>query len=237
MNSFIQDTTDFLNKLKNVSNLPNNTLLVILDVCSLYTNISHSNGLFAFKNKLPNNQTTSMILQLTKFILDHNYFDLQDEHYLQIKGIAMGSLVAPQYANIFIAHMKERILEKLTQKPILYRRYIDDIFMLWTHGETALDIFCSQFNLTDPKIQLAINFALDEINFLDTIIKIKDNKLVTTLYQKSTQKHNYVHPKSSHSLPISKLITFSQALRYNRFAQTVMTANLITFNLKISFRN
>ena len=81
-NSFIQDTTDFLNTLKNVSNLPNNTMLVTLDVCSLYTNISHSNGLSALKNKLPNNQTTSIILQLTKFILEHNHFKFQDEHYL-----------------------------------------------------------------------------------------------------------------------------------------------------------
>ena len=88
--------------------------------------------------------------------------------------------------------------------------------MLWTHGETTLDIFCSQFNLTDPNIQLTINFALDEINFLDTIIKIKDNKQVTTVYQKPTDKHNYVHPKSSHLPHIFKLIIFSQALRYNR---------------------
>ena len=61
-----------------------------------------------------------------------------------------------------------------------------------------------------------INFALDEINFLDTIIKTKDNKLVTTLYQKPTHKYNYVHRKSSHPPHIFKSIIFSQALRYNR---------------------
>ena len=235
-NSFIQDTTDFLNKLKNVSNLPNNTMLVTLDVCSLYTNISHSNGLSALKNKLPNNQTTSIILQLTQFILEHNHFKFQDEHYLQTKGTAMGTPMAPQYANIFMAHLEERILKKSTQKPILYLRYIDDIFMLWTHGEKALNIFCSQFNLTDPNIQLTINFALDEINFLDTIIKIKDNKLVTTLYQKPTHKYNYVHPKSSHPPHIFKSIIFSQALRYNRICSDNKDRDSNYIQLKYNFQ-
>ena len=105
-------------------------MLVTLDVCSLYTNISHSNGLSALKNKLSNNQTTLMILQLNKFILEDNHFKFQDEHYPQIKGTAMSTPMAPQYANIFMAHLEERILEKSTQKLTLYLRYIDDIFML-----------------------------------------------------------------------------------------------------------
>ena len=212
-------------------------MLVTLNVCSLYTNISHSNGLLALENKLPNYQTTSIILPLTKFILDHNLFKFQNEHYLQIKGTAMGTPMAPQYANIFMDHLEERILEKSTQKPILYLRCIDDIFTLWTHGKAALDIFCSQFNLTDPNIQLTINFALDEINFLDNIIKIKDNKLVTTLYQKPTHRHNYETPKpSGHLIPSNQLLLVKHC-DTTTFAQTVMTASLITFNLKITFRN
>ena len=210
-------------------------MLVTLNVCSLYTNISHSNGLSALKNKFPNNQTTS-ILQLNKFILEYNHFKFQDEHYPQIKGTAMGTPMAPQYANIFMAHLEERILEKSTQKPILYLRYIDDIFMLWTHGEKAFDTFYSQFNLTYPNIQLTINFALDEISFLDIITKIKDNKLVTTLYQKSPQKYNYVHPKSSHPPHIFKSIIFSQALRYNRICSDNNNRDSNYIQLKYNFQ-
>ena len=89
------------------------TLCWSLDVSSLHTNISHSNGLSALKNKLPKNQTTAIILQLTKFILKHNHFKFQDEHYLQIKGTATSTSMASQYANIFMAHLEERILEKI----------------------------------------------------------------------------------------------------------------------------
>ena len=55
--SFIKDTTHFLNKLSSLDNLPNNSLLVSLDVSSLYTNIPHSEGIQAAREHL-NKRTT-----------------------------------------------------------------------------------------------------------------------------------------------------------------------------------
>ena len=40
--SFVKDTNDFLNKLLNIGNLPANSILVTLDVSSLYNNYSMS---------------------------------------------------------------------------------------------------------------------------------------------------------------------------------------------------
>ena len=51
-NSHIKDTTDFLNKLSNLGNLPNNAILVTLDVSSLYTNIPHNQGIDACRHFL-----------------------------------------------------------------------------------------------------------------------------------------------------------------------------------------
>ena len=45
--SFIKDTNDFLCKLQNVQNVPSNSLLVTLDLSSLYTNIPQDQGLEA----------------------------------------------------------------------------------------------------------------------------------------------------------------------------------------------
>ena len=43
--SFVKDTNDFLNKLLTIGNLPADSLLVTLDVSSLYTNIPHNEGI------------------------------------------------------------------------------------------------------------------------------------------------------------------------------------------------
>ena len=67
------------------------------------------------KNRLPNTQTTLLILQLTEFIPEHNYFRYQDRYYLQRKGTPMGTLMATHYASVFMAHLEENILKKSTQ--------------------------------------------------------------------------------------------------------------------------
>ena len=57
--SFVKDTNDFLNKLLTVGKLPSNSLLVTLDVSSLYTNIPHNEGINAcdhfLRTRLHNN--------------------------------------------------------------------------------------------------------------------------------------------------------------------------------------
>ena len=50
--SDIKDTTDFLLKLKSVGKVPLGSLLVTLDVRSLYTNIPHAEGLEACRELL-----------------------------------------------------------------------------------------------------------------------------------------------------------------------------------------
>ena len=48
----IRDTTDFINRPRKLPLLPPGTLLVTLDVSSLYTNISHEEGITACKEFL-----------------------------------------------------------------------------------------------------------------------------------------------------------------------------------------
>lgn len=46
----LKDTTDFLCKLKEITDLPDDTILATMDVASLYTNIPHDDGLRAIRN-------------------------------------------------------------------------------------------------------------------------------------------------------------------------------------------
>ena len=47
--SYIKDTTDFLKRLSRFDNIPDNTILVTLDVTALYSNIPQNDGIGACK--------------------------------------------------------------------------------------------------------------------------------------------------------------------------------------------
>ena len=131
--SFIQDTTDFLNKLSSLPILPDGTLMVTMDVTSLYTNIPHDEGTTACHNLLRCLQPTEIPIEdtalLIDFVLKHNHFEFNDRHYLQTNGTAMGTKMAPTYANIFMSVLEGQFLQNSEYKPLFYCRYIDDIFL------------------------------------------------------------------------------------------------------------
>ena len=55
-------------------------------------------------------------------------------YYEQVDGVAMGSPLGPTLANIFLCHWEEIWLEKcpLKFKPLYYKRYMDDTFLLFS---------------------------------------------------------------------------------------------------------
>ena len=129
--SYIRDTTDFLEKLQNISILPVETLLVTLDVKSLYTNIPHSEGIEACQTALNTSQVlrppTEDLVHLIELILIKNNFTFQGEHCHQIHGTAMGTRMAPSYANIFMGNLEWQIFDNVNDKPQVWWRYIDDV--------------------------------------------------------------------------------------------------------------
>ena len=58
---------------------------------------------------------------------------------IQEVGVAMGSHLCPILANIFLSHEEENWLNKcpIEFKPTFYRRYIDDIFVLFESPESS----------------------------------------------------------------------------------------------------
>ena len=95
--SFVKDTNDFLNKLLTIGNLPADSLLVTLDVSSLYTNIPYNEGINAcdhfLRTRPHNNIPTGTLCDLIRMILTMNNFSFNDNHYLQIHGTAMGTKI------------------------------------------------------------------------------------------------------------------------------------------------
>ena len=129
--SYIKDTTDFLCKLRSVDKIPPGSLLLTLDVRSLYTNIPHKEGIDACRNILNTRAVQDPpiedIINLMKLILRKNNFSFNEDHYLQIKRTAMGTRTAPSYANIFMDNLERDILASREKTPSTWWRYIEDV--------------------------------------------------------------------------------------------------------------
>ena len=114
-----------------------------MDVSALYTNIPNDEGILAVKNTLTNNKVSNIlinvILTFLSMILTLNNFVFNGKHYLQTKGCAMGTKCAPNYANLFMGVFEQNhIYNRIKNKSMLYLRFIDDIFFIWTSTEKEL---------------------------------------------------------------------------------------------------
>ena len=81
--SFINDTTDFLNFIRKIPKLPDDTLLVTMDVNALYTNIPHKHGIAAVQTTLNRNNVnttlTQWILRSIECIVANNNFTFNNQ--------------------------------------------------------------------------------------------------------------------------------------------------------------
>ena len=219
--SYIKDTKDFLNHLDKVpTNIFNNSYLVTLDVRSLYTSIPNEEGISIVKDILHENKSklTQVITAFLWLILTLNNFIFNNEHFLQILGVVMGTKCAPIYANLFMNHFEETyIYPLLTTKCNFYKRYIDDIFLLWQGTLEELKLFILQINRLHPTIKFTEEISFNSINFLDChIYKSKDGKLHSSVHTKATDRKSYLHSKSYHPRSSKRSIAYSQALRIRR---------------------
>lgn len=218
--SFLRDTNHFLSVVNDIT-VPNGSFLVTLDVSSLYTNIPHSDGIFAVveayekcSDDKPVNSTT--IAVLLEMILHMNNFIFNEVHYVQVSGTSMGTKIGPNYANIFMGKLEEEFLRSRQLKPLCYKRFIDDIFFIWPHGESHLLSFISDFNNVHPSISFTHVYSTETINFLDVSISLINGNLITKLYQKPTDRQQYLHFNSSHAKHCKSSIPYSQAVRFKR---------------------
>ena len=65
--------------------------------------------------------------------LQDSFFNFEGKIYKQIEGVAMGSPLGPTLANAFLCFHEQIWLNECPDefKPAYYRRYIDDIFVLF----------------------------------------------------------------------------------------------------------
>ena len=218
--SYIKDSQDFISKSRKLGKIPDYAILVTADVVGLYRSIPHNVGLRALKEALDKREQkkipTEDLVQMADFVLKNNFFGFNNQIKQQITGTAIGIKYAPTYACIFMDKVVTEFLETQRDKPFWWVRYIDDIFLIWTHGQEKPKVFLEDLNKFHPNLKFTCDSSEENVAFLDLKVKLKQGKIETDLHVKSTDRHQYLHYTSSHPEHTKRSIVFSQGLSVSR---------------------
>ena len=140
-----------------------------------------------------------------------------------MSGTAMGTPLAVTFACIYINQLEQLTIKRLKDNGILfneiclyYRRYIDDIFAIFTSEEAASQ-FLATFNQMRPgRIELITTHIGKSVTFMDLDIIISDerNKIYTKIFQKPKNAYLYLPPSSFHQKHIFKNTITAELRRY-----------------------
>jgi len=209
--SYIKNSNHFLERLAEIPQpLPKDVILVTIDVVSLYTNIPHDEGIKAiehFLEKRPKGTlpTTGFLTKLIAMILTMNNFTFMNKHFLQKKGTAMGTKMAPSYANLFMGLCEQTFLLNQNLQPLAWYRFIDDIFLVWQSGMESLQLFLKNLNTFFSSLNFTWNISQNSVTFLDVDVFLDNGVIKTKVHVKDTNKMQYLHYESCHPKYIKNL--------------------------------
>jgi hypothetical protein len=202
----IPNSLNLKHLLENISLPENNTILFTADITSLYTNIPTNDGIEKttkmYQAHTPQQQqiNETALRSILYNTLTQNIFTFNDQHYRQIHGTAMGTIMAPTYANCYLRYLEE--IEKPLNNPnlILHLRYIDDILGIYDNQNNDFNNFLTSLTSTYLPLTLNVEHSNESINFLDLTITIDkiNKKLKTKLYQKPEKTKPLIRADSNH---------------------------------------
>ena len=173
-------------------------------VASLFTNIPFQEAINICTNLLYNNEDVidcinkSEFKNLLSLATQESHFIFNDVLYKQKDGVAMGSPLGPTMANVFLSFYEIKWLEQCPKefKPVFYRRYVDDIFVLFESAE-HLSKFRNYFNTCHPNMSFSFEQEKNgKLSFLDIEVSREKENFETTVYRKPTFSGAYTHFES-----------------------------------------
>ena len=92
-------------------------------------------------------------------MLKNNVFTFGKKTLKQIRGTAIGTKFSPPYSILFMAELDEKILREVKLKPYFWWQFIDDIFLIWEHGEEKPNGFIDVLNKKHPAIKFTAEYS------------------------------------------------------------------------------
>ena len=150
--------------------------------------------------------------------------------YLQQDGVAMGSPLEVTFANYYMCHIENKILDSNpTYKPAIYCRYTDDIFIVTPNLDNLLQLKTALESNSVLRFTHELGIS-GSINFLDVHIDSGNNHYITSVYQKPTNPGIYINylsecPQWYKDAIVTAMIhrTYKTSSDWNLFHQHIKT--------------
>ena len=217
-------------------------VMASFDVTSLLTNIPVDETIEIILNQIFANRVVfegldrSQFIKLLSLAVKNCHFTFNNRIYQHIDGVAMDSPLGPLFANIFMSFHEKPWLHNCPSlfKPLLYRRYVDDCFLLFkslNHVPLFLDYLNRQHFTTELEKD-------GKLPFLDVEIFRSSGKFSTFAYRTPTfaglftNFHSFIPLASKRSL-VSCLMhqIFNLCSTYENFhAQLEVVRKLFNLN-------
>ena len=200
----LSSTEQLIDTLRN-NTFPTNIILFTMDVENLYTSLPLQDCVSIVStmlSKFPEpTRPDRELLQLLELSLYNNTFSFHNQHFRQIRGIAMDASYSSSVANLYMADWEDRFLSNHPKELLIWKRYIDDVFGIWQGGMKSLQCFISHLSTVDPSIRFTMQTSISSLQFLDlTIFKderfLREGRLSYRIFFKPTSDLRLIDPKS-----------------------------------------
>lgn len=213
--SYLRDYVDFLNKIPHVDEDDvEDIVFVTCDIVNMYGNITLDLGIKAiwywfskFPELLHHRFTPEFVIEGLQLIMGNSNFTFNGNFYTLIKGTATGTVVAPSYAILAIGFLEVTLYDKILKAfgPIIHdyfllnwKRYLDDCFILWKKSFGNFKNVLHILNDLDPNLKYTCDQSVSKIPFLNICVYKDNNRILTDVFYKGTDTHDYLPFNSCH---------------------------------------
>ncbi|XP_055522514.1 uncharacterized protein LOC129716705 [Wyeomyia smithii] len=181
--------------------LPEDHIMVSLDVVSLFTNVPRKLVTKTITDRWHEINTEihlELFLEIVEFCMEASYFRYDNKFYYQTYGTAMGSPLSPILADIVLESIIHNALSHLPFEVPILRKYVDDLFLIIP--KDSIDTVLDTFNSQEDRIQFTIEIEQDrKLPFLDLLLnRQEDQSLFTEWYSKPISSGRMLNFHSYH---------------------------------------
>lgn len=229
----IRSTDDFIDILHSSDS---SGIVASLDVESLFTNVPIEETVDIIIENVYHNLTRKapnfpqkilkeMLLLCTK---EAPFRTPDGRIYLQIDGVAMGSPLGPTFANFYMGHLEKLVFEQM-EKPSIYTRYVDDIF-LQVNSEGDL-IHLKEVFEKNSVLKFTYEMSMNKkLPFLDVMVTSDNGKFSTSVYHKPTSIGSCLNANSECIMRYKDSVVFSFLNRAYKISQ-----NWLDFHKEVEY--